>query len=62
MDARLAESGRCGGAPLPAGESDGAASRWELERNWFFWAVVTFMNPPAVAIALLLWARELRDR
>jgi hypothetical protein len=45
-----------------AGESDGAAARWSLDRGVFFWAVITLIDPVVAGIALILWLHQLRKR
>jgi hypothetical protein len=48
--------------PSVAGESDGAAARWTLDRGVFFWAVITIIDPVVAGIALILWLHQLRKR
>jgi hypothetical protein len=45
-----------------AGESDGAAARWSLDRGVLFWTVIAVIDPVVAGIALILWLHQLRKR
>jgi hypothetical protein len=41
-------------------ESDGPAARWSLERGWFYWTVITIIDPIVALSAAWLWLRARR--